>query len=222
MFLDGEEDVNEQCGPLGGVIHYTVAVPNGTTSEIIDLLLQEGADVNQPGPEGTPLEFLWKQANTRTLEDDMFQVSSYHKTLSHLIYLGAVNNRRDPNGFVPSVRQMRYFGCNPMDYRECLRYYREGPLDRVSIWSRPVACAPEDAYEDQSYDLPSFMWSFSEHEAGSNFEDEDGDNGSGQDGDNYHPSPDVVPTLTSERTSSQPDVARAGEGHRRPGSTVES
>nr|KAK5448552.1 hypothetical protein LTR18_001640 [Exophiala xenobiotica] len=201
LFLGRGEDINEQCGPLGGVIHYTVAVPNLNTR-----------------PDGTPLEFLWKEANTRTLEDDMNPVSEYRETLSHLIRLGAVNNKRDPNGHVPSVRQMRYFGCNRTDYRECLRYYREGPLDGVSIWSRPVACDPEDR---RRYDLPSDQWSFSEHEAGSNFEDEDGDDGSGQSEDDYH-SIEVVPTLSSERTSSQPDVARADEGHRGPGSRAMS
>jgi hypothetical protein len=84
-----------------------------------------------------------------------------------------------------------------------------------------VALDPEDGDEDHAYDLLPYRRSFSEHEAGSNFEDEDGDSGSGQSEDDWH-SIYVVPTLNSERTSSQPDVARAGEGHRRPGSTVES
>jgi hypothetical protein len=123
MFLGRGEDINEQCGPLGGVIHYTVAAPNRRTDEVLDLLIQEGADVNQPGPEGTSLEFLWKDANTRELGYDMWYIWRYRDILRRLIDLGGVNNRRDPNGLVPSVRQMRYFGCNPTDYRECLRYY---------------------------------------------------------------------------------------------------
>ncbi|KAJ9500522.1 hypothetical protein H2202_003738 [Exophiala xenobiotica] len=218
MFLDRGEDINEQCGPLGGVIHYTAAVPNGRTLEVLDLLIQEGADVNQPGPEGTPLEFLWKEANTRTLTFmTVIHVSGYRDALRHLIDLGAVHNATDPNGLVPSVRQMRHFGCNLTDYRECLRYYREGPLDGVSIWSRPVAVDPEE--ESPMNDLPSDKWSLPEHEASPNLEDDDRDNGSGQSEDDYH-SIDDVPTLNSERTSSQPDVARAGEGHERPGSTA--
>jgi hypothetical protein len=219
MFLDRGEDINEQSGPLGGVIHYTVAVPNGRTLEVLDLLIHEGADVNQPGPEGTPLEFLWKEANTRTLSDEMYHISTYRGVLSQLIHLGAGNNRRDPNGFVPSVMQMRYFGCNHNDYRECLRYYREGPLDGVSIWSRPVVCVP--GKERPGWDFSFDDWSFPEHEAGSNSEDEDEDNGSSQSEDDYH-SIDDVPTLDSERTSGTSDVSRAGEGHRAPGSTAMS
>jgi hypothetical protein len=63
-----------------------------------------------------------------------------------LLRHGAINERKDPNGLVPSNIQMKLFACNWTDYQECRRYYREGPRDRSSVWPGPVPMSPDDMY----------------------------------------------------------------------------
>ncbi|KEF54771.1 uncharacterized protein A1O9_09213 [Exophiala aquamarina CBS 119918] len=140
--------INDQCGPLGGVLHYAVAGV-GTNPYIfsnptlLELLFENSADVNNHGPRGKPLELLWQFANSHTL-DRQNQVKGVRDTIRAFVNHGAVNECMDPNGLVPSEIQMRLFGCNWTDYLECQRYYREGPRDGSGVWPGPVPYNPKD------------------------------------------------------------------------------
>lgn len=143
--------INDQCGPLGGVFHYTVAgicvapvIP--IDLDHLDFLLENSADINHDGPRGKPLELLWYFANSFPLHflDEVQEVRNMIRAfLSH----GAVNECKDPNGLMPSEIQMRLFGCNWTDYSECLRYYREGPRERSGVWPGPIPRDPIDEGE---------------------------------------------------------------------------
>jgi hypothetical protein len=64
--------INEQCGPLGSVVHYVIAGRATDRDfyfppEILDFLIEKGADINLDGPRGKPLELLWQLANSLEL-----------------------------------------------------------------------------------------------------------------------------------------------------------
>ncbi|KAI1608488.1 hypothetical protein EDD36DRAFT_423386 [Exophiala viscosa] len=143
--------MRDPCGPLGGPLHYVIEkgvlldMYWDNVADVVATLIENGGELNQTGPNGTPLEYLWKVANTRSVHWEMVDVAGIRRTLRLLISSGATNSRQDPNGLVPSVVQMRLFGCNWDDYEECCRYYREGPREEGSIWSGPVPLNPTDA-----------------------------------------------------------------------------
>ena len=63
-------------------------------------LMAKGADVYASGPLGTPLELLWRMANTVKFKANYS--SLWAGAIRQLVEDGAVNNGCDPNGFVPS------------------------------------------------------------------------------------------------------------------------
>ncbi|OAL26100.1 hypothetical protein AYO20_10234 [Fonsecaea nubica] len=156
MLIDRGVQVDGTCGPLGGVLHY-IARPlthgMNITVQIIDLLVGRGVNINQLGPQGTPLELLWKLANTEKYPDKSHTYSC-RMLMRALIDRGAVNTRKDPNGLVPSVIQMRLFGCNKTDEKECRRFYQVGPRDGGSVWPGPVPLHPDDGHMEDFGDVP--------------------------------------------------------------------
>lgn len=130
IFSARGEDINEQCGPFGTVLHSYFDAKAGTSdysnSEFLQLLLAKGADVNVQGPFGNTLEFLWMLANTSN-HGKLKRVFPYTKMINDLIAAGAINNKKDPNGLVPSVERMRVFAKDRDDYAECKRFYKDGP-----------------------------------------------------------------------------------------------
>ncbi|KIX93516.1 uncharacterized protein Z520_10694 [Fonsecaea multimorphosa CBS 102226] len=147
ILMERGVQINGSCGPLGGVLHYIInEVPDNPHADdivrFIDLLKGKGADINQLGRQGTPLEFLWELANTREVAN--WERATCRAVLRNLIAHGGVNRRKDPNGLVPSVIQMELFACNWTDYQECIRFYRQGPRDGGSVWPGPVPLHPDD------------------------------------------------------------------------------
>ena len=132
LFLRRGEEINDQCGPTGTVIHsllQSAVTPfrHGYTPSLLRILLHKGADINAQGPEGRPLEYIWKLANT-SHHRKMEYVSRYRAPLHDLIDFGAINRNKDPNGEVPSVERMRSWPRTYSEYMEYKRYYHHGPL----------------------------------------------------------------------------------------------
>ncbi len=134
LFLQRGEDINDQCGPLGTALHGALLRLSQYDSNptMQKLLVEKGADVNASGPLGTPLEFVWRLANT-VRRGKYRYVTPFMTAIHWLIGNGAVNNQRDPNGSVPSREQMLSFGTSGMEaYRESQRLYRGEPPDLAS------------------------------------------------------------------------------------------
>ena len=130
LFLRRGEDINDQCGPLGTALHGALLHLSRYDSNptMQKLLVEKGADVNASGPLGTPLEFVWRLANT-VRRGKYRYVTPFMSAIHWLIGNGAVNNQRDPNGSIPSREQMLSFGTSGMEaYRESQRLYRGEPL----------------------------------------------------------------------------------------------
>ena len=130
LFLRRGEDINDQCGPFGTAFHGAVLHLSIMPLELdkLELLLAKGADIHASGPLGTPLEFTWRLVNTvkRPL---YYNSESVMKGIRWLIKHGAVNNKCDPNGSVPSRERMLAFGQSGVDgIRESQRLYRGDPL----------------------------------------------------------------------------------------------
>ena len=105
LFMRRGEDINAQCGPVGTALHSALLHPawNLWDLDMVKLLVAKGANVNASGPLGTPLEFVWQLANT--VPDDgsaEHTVKQHVNAIRWLIENGAVNNRYDPNGSIPS------------------------------------------------------------------------------------------------------------------------
>ena len=112
LFVRRGEDINAQCYPVGTALHATSLhlALNDPYPFMGRLLVAKGANVNASGPLGTPLEFVWRLVNT--LQDDMWGfVRPYTSMIRWLIESGAVNNRCDPNGSIPSKERMLSFGA---------------------------------------------------------------------------------------------------------------
>jgi hypothetical protein len=146
-------EINTSCGLLGGVLHYAVTCCRDNNSHI-EMLVKKGADINRVGPDGTPLEFFWALVHSTDMEIVMYNIHNARERIRCLIDLGAVNGRKDPNGLVPSVIQMRLFGCNWTDYQESRRFYREGPQLGTQGWSGPVPLHPDHSSKASRHDLP--------------------------------------------------------------------
>lgn len=149
-------NIYDRCGPLGGVLHY--AMIRGTSiddvnGENLEMLIEEGADVNLEGSHGKPLEFYWQLVNSTCL--GRYILNDTRRLIAILLYRGAINVRKDPNGLVPSEIQMRLFACNSTDHQECSRYYREGPRDGGRVWPGPVPLDPKDehSHDDIPYEI---------------------------------------------------------------------
>ena len=129
LFIRRGEDINGQCGPVGTALHSSFFQLSdiGLSSDMYMILLAKGADVNASGPFGTPLEFVWRMANTvRHIE--YRHVRRWRRAIQWLIENGAVNNRCDPNGFVPSREQMLAFGASGWEtVQESRRFYKGKP-----------------------------------------------------------------------------------------------
>ena len=129
LFLQRGENINDQCGPFGTALHGVLLQLNAWDSwDRIELLVTKGADVNASGPFGTPLEFVWRLANTVN-DFDFGDAFPWTSTIEWLVDNGAVNNRCDPNGSVPSRERMLSFGTSGIDgVWESRRFYRGDPI----------------------------------------------------------------------------------------------
>lgn len=121
IFLKRGEDINGQCGPVGTALHGSLL--RLAKRPVYQFLLEKGADVNAHGPLGKPLELVWRLAHTKwgMLAGDLY----ISNTIEALIHRGAINERPDPNGSVPSKEQMRAFQYKDrMEFAELLRHYK--------------------------------------------------------------------------------------------------
>ena len=128
LCLQRGEDINDQCGPFGTALHGAVLHMAFMPLELdmLELLLAKGADINASGPLGTPLEFAWRLVNT--VNHKFLKRNSWTIAIQRLIEHGAVNNRCDPNGSVPSRERM--LSCVNSGWnrvRESQRLYRGDP-----------------------------------------------------------------------------------------------
>ncbi|KAK5049958.1 hypothetical protein LTR84_004077 [Exophiala bonariae] len=149
--------ISEKCGPLGGILQYVIVKYADDIDELFEglkVLVEEGADINQGGIRGKPLELLWEVAN----QSDYSSIHDVHyarRAIEKLLDHGAINERKDPYGQVPSKIQMKLFGCNWTDYQECKRYHQEGPRVAGKTWPGPVPLNPSDAFKLYSpYEIP--------------------------------------------------------------------
>lgn len=129
LFLRRGEDINDQCSPFGTALHGAVIHLLQPRPELdtFELLFAKGANINASGPLGTPLEFLWRVANTRIFYS-ILDFKPIVEGIEWLIRHGAVNNRCDPNGSVPSREQMLSFGKSGMnEILKSQRLYRGDP-----------------------------------------------------------------------------------------------
>ena len=121
---------------------------------MIDLLIQKGANANQKGPLGNPLEFLWATAHSASCHlSHSVYAKGVRDLIRALIRVGAINQRKDPNGLIPSKDQMWFIGCNQTDIKESHRYYKEGPLPGRAIWSGPTSLNLNAGHEHSKFDL---------------------------------------------------------------------
>lgn len=131
LFVRRGEDINGQCGPFGTALHGVLLQlgPSLSSVDPLKILVAKGADVNAGGPLGTPLEFVWRLANTAIIHLD-FRLLAYTHRIYWLIENGAENKKCDPNGSVPSKERMLAFGRSGMEgFRESQRLYRGDPPD---------------------------------------------------------------------------------------------
>lgn len=129
IFMRRGEDINAQCGPIGTALHSALldVEPHPWFFRKLELLIAKGANVNASGPLGTPLEFLWRLANTKA---SLGSVEDLKKAIHWLMERGAVNNRCDPNGSIPSRERMLSFGAGGMKGVEKSRaWYRGNPIE---------------------------------------------------------------------------------------------
>ena len=134
LFVLRGEDINAQCGPFGTALHSALlrqSTPpfNEDGDGMWRLLVAKGADVNATGPLGTPLEFVWRLVNTAYLRH-RYHLTIWEQVIREFIENGAVNNRCDPNGSIPSREQMLSF--RKLDWEEIAerqRLYRGDPVE---------------------------------------------------------------------------------------------
>lgn len=127
LFLKRGEDINEQQGPSGTAIHSQVDEAPTYSGRLVELLVRKGANINRSGPQGNALEYLWRKFNT-VGSRRWRKLREYGSAIRHLIGLGAVNSRPDPNGLVPSIDRMMTCDASWNEYLECRRYYLERHL----------------------------------------------------------------------------------------------
>jgi hypothetical protein len=147
LLLERGEDINDLCGPLGSMLHSHIQKCEFRAMynyKFVELLIEKRLDINRSGPHGNALEYLWQVANERV--ENEAGGEELGLAICHLIDLGSVNHRQDPNGLVPSVDEMRYFAVwkgKALNNDKCaisweerdawrkerIRYYVEGPLE---------------------------------------------------------------------------------------------
>jgi hypothetical protein len=129
LFVERGEDINARCGPYGTALHSAILchIRHGRRRDdirpMLNLLIDHGANPNEPGPDGNSLEFVWKLGNTS--EHSIFRFARiYAPIIWFLIEKGALNQRRDPNGKIPTVERMLTFGTTWDNYKNGKRYYQ--------------------------------------------------------------------------------------------------
>ena len=125
------EDINDQCGPVGTALHGALLrlTMGPWDYRMGSLLLANGANVNASGPLGTPLELVWQMVNTA---HDLRSVDKYVDAMRWLIERGAVNNRCDPNGSIPSRERMLSIGAGGTEgIRKSQALYRGDPIKDI-------------------------------------------------------------------------------------------
>lgn len=112
IFVRRGEDINDQC-KLGTALHGALFKTEYTREpEMLKLLVSKGADINASGRFGTPLALAWRMLNTDPAHF-YGDRGSLAAAIEWLIESGAVNNRCDPSGSVPSREQMLSFCKSP-------------------------------------------------------------------------------------------------------------
>ena len=154
LFVRRGEDINAQCSPIGTALHGALLHLDWDLWDLdkVKLLVAKGANVNVSGPLGTPLEFMWQLTNTVPDDDYMENmVERCENTIHWLIENGAVNNRYDPNGSIPSREQMLSFGAGGEE--EVLKnqaLYRGDPIKDESSEKVDGDESSVELYEDES------------------------------------------------------------------------
>lgn len=148
VLLQRGENINGICGPYWTALHAALAKhffsPDMILRGMLNLLIQRGADGNLPGRDGNALEYLWKRANTHPVNFN--RVSKYASHIRYLIDNGAINQRADPNGRVPSLESMLTFGTS-----KCLFDRRQ----EIYVHGRVVTGNKQEFDEDyrRAYDM---------------------------------------------------------------------
>ena len=134
LFVRRGEDINGQCGPLGTALHASILHLDDFRRDIdkVKLLVAKGANINASGPLGTPLELAWRISNTVDNYKSRY-LRNFVKAIHWLIESGAVNNKCDPNGSIPSRERMLSFGKGGRKgIRESQALYRGDPIEDVT------------------------------------------------------------------------------------------
>ncbi|USP74161.1 hypothetical protein yc1106_01435 [Curvularia clavata] len=109
-FLRRGEEINGQCGPGGTAIHSffrNAAYCHRYERTVLEAFLRKGADINAIGPYGTPLEYLWMLTRNVSPRLKTKYKRKIRLAIDGLIELGGVNCKKDPNGRIPTVEEMR-------------------------------------------------------------------------------------------------------------------
>ena len=107
LFLERRGSVNDQCSPFGTILHSAIGNSFVFRLKFMQLLINAGADVNAQGLLGNPLEHAWLLLNSHDQDESGY----YSYAIKPLIKNGAVNNRKDPNGCIPTKEWILYV-CN--------------------------------------------------------------------------------------------------------------
>ena len=111
FFLNRGERINAQCGPTGTSLHAAALAacwhaPERDT-DILNVLLKKGSNINESGPEGNALEVIWNRVHTSYGNVVPIVLDGHLKVIRFLLEHGAFNNRPDPNGTIPDEGRMR-------------------------------------------------------------------------------------------------------------------
>lgn len=136
LFLQRGENINGLCGPDGTALHAALAKHDSNRTiaqrDMLDLLMQRGADPNLPGPDGNVLEYLLKRANTHATHQ--FKYARGHTTLIRFPFDGvAINRRTDPNGRVRGLGLLLTFGATMPLFISGPEYYTYGRVLTIDM-----------------------------------------------------------------------------------------
>lgn len=140
LLLARGEGINLQCSLIGTILHSVIfnhLMLDGrrrTCAQDVEsmfrMLITHGADINQAGPEGNVLEYVWKRAHTTSPIMGSQAVRKWEHQfgpwISLLVKLGATNSVCDPNGLVPSKSHMLTVAMTNFPSLEDRKYYFHG------------------------------------------------------------------------------------------------
>ena len=118
-FLSRDEDVNDLCGPYGTMLHAAIAHSfHHLSAELLTALnlltTSYGANASVIGPRGNALDFFFElysglRDEFRDLGYLMLDIDDMRlkNCLEYLVEQGAVPQRPDANGHIPTIDEMR-------------------------------------------------------------------------------------------------------------------